>query len=73
MVLSFDSAGQGQHLILKEDKGFELSGAGGRFEPETAVLTSDGDEVMVGSNTVADSVKIRYAWAINSAAAIFNT
>lgn len=73
VVLSFDCGGEGQRLILKHDKGFELSGADGKFEPAAAVLTPDGDEIIVGSETVADPVKIRYAWANNPTVAIFNT
>lgn len=73
VVLSFDPGGQGQRLILKDDQGFELSGADGKFEPATAVLSPDSDEIIVGSETVGDPVKIRYAWANNPTVAIFNT
>ena len=73
VVLSFDPGGQGQRLILKDDQGFELSGADGKFEPATAVLSPDSDEIIVGSEAVGDPVRIRYAWANNPSVAIFNT
>lgn len=73
VVLSFDSGGKDQRLVLKDDKGFELAGADGKFYPALAILGQNGNHIIVAADSVADPVQVRYAWANNPAATIYNS
>jgi hypothetical protein len=70
-VLSFDSGGAGQDLVLNGDGGFDLAGADGIFHPAQAVL--EGGEIVVQADSVDSPRTVRYAWEDNPAATLFNT
>jgi sialate O-acetylesterase len=73
VVLSFDPSGKDQRVVLKDDKGFELAGADGKFHPALATLGPNGNQIIVAAASVTDPVQVRYAWANNPTVAIFNT
>ncbi len=64
LILSFSDVGTG--LITKKGntlKGFAIAGSDGKFVWAKAVI--QGDKIIVSSDTVANPVKVRYAWADN--------
>jgi sialate O-acetylesterase len=73
VLLLFDPGGKNQRVVLKGNNGFELAGADGKFLPASAVLGPDGNEIIVAADKVADPVQVRYAWANNPPATIYNS
>jgi sialate O-acetylesterase len=73
VVLSFDAGGKGQELVLKDDAGFELAGTDGNFRQAPAVLGPESNEITVSTDIVAEPVLIRYAWADNPPATVYNS
>ena len=70
--LQFDHVGSG--LTTPDDtplKGFAIAGADSAFAWAEARI--DGDEVVVYSPDVQDPVAVRYGWANNPAANLYNT
>ncbi len=69
--LSFDHINGG--LIAKDDKpleGFSIAGKDGNFVWAQAQI--DGETVLVWSDSVAEPVAVRYAWANNPACNLYN-
>jgi sialate O-acetylesterase len=69
--LSFDHAEGG--LVARDGerlKGFAVAGKDGRFVWADAVI--EGDEVVVSSPEVKRPAAVRYAWADNPAANLYN-
>ena len=66
-AVSFDHVGSGLIARGGELRGFALAGADKRFVWADARI--DGDRVIVWSDSVADPVAVRYAWANNPPAA----
>ncbi|MEN6309240.1 MAG: GDSL-type esterase/lipase family protein [Anaerohalosphaeraceae bacterium] len=52
-------------------KGFEVADAGGRWYPACAMI--DGNQVILFNSEVADPVAMRYGWAPNPQATLYNT
>ncbi|MFH6936298.1 sialate O-acetylesterase [Flavobacterium sp. FlaQc-30] len=64
LILSFSNVGTG--LVIKngnELKEFAIAGTDGKFIWAKAVIK--GDKIIVSNDSVADPVKVRYAWADN--------
>jgi sialate O-acetylesterase len=69
--LSFDHAEGG--LVARDGErlaGFAVAGEDGRFVWANAII--DGDEVVVSSPAVKRPAAVRYAWADNPAANLYN-
>jgi len=65
MVLSFfDVAGGWRPFDVAEPRGFTIAGADRKFVPARAAIEKDG-RITVWSDTVAEPVAVRYAWADN--------
>jgi hypothetical protein len=62
-----------QEIRAQGSSGAAFGMSGSWVESGTAVLSPDSGEIIVGSETVGDPVKIRYAWANDPTVAIFNT
>jgi sialate O-acetylesterase len=73
VTLSFDPGGKGQQLLLKDKtlNGFELAGADGKFVSAAAELQNN--KITLTATGVNAPQKIRYAWADNPNASLFNT
>jgi sialate O-acetylesterase len=64
-VLSFrDVAGGWRPFDVAEPQGFTIAGAERKFTPARAAIRKDG-RIEVWSDSVADPVAVRYAWADN--------
>jgi sialate O-acetylesterase len=74
VILHFDSIGDG--LMLKGDTllGFEVAGKDGEYANAQGYIRSDesGNYVVVSSMAVTSPVSVRYAWADNSPANLYN-
>ncbi|MFZ4777472.1 MAG: sialate O-acetylesterase [Terrimicrobiaceae bacterium] len=66
----FDSAGSGLECRGETLQGFAVAGDGGRFVWASANI--DNEEVVVSSPDVSRPTSVRYAWADNPAANLFN-
>jgi len=65
LVLSFDHvAGGWRPFDVAEPRGFTIAGADGAFVTARAAIRPDG-RIEVWSDTVAEPVAVRYAWADN--------
>jgi sialate O-acetylesterase len=71
--VAFELAGANQKLVLKSlnPSGFEIAGADGVFYPADALIRDS--EVMVSAVSVPNPAVIRYAWADNPPATVFNS
>jgi sialate O-acetylesterase len=71
--VAFDVGGANQKLVLKSlnPSGFEIAGADGVFYPADALIRDS--EVMVSAESVQNPTAIRYAWADNPPATVFNS
>jgi sialate O-acetylesterase len=71
--VSFDTGGKDQKLVLKgaEPNGFEIAGADGKFF--SAVATLGDREVWFAASSVPNPKAVRYAWAGNPPASLFNS
>ena len=72
IVLSFDHVGKGLADQNKDGglHGFAISGDGKKFVWADAIIS--GDKVIVSSPKVPNPVAVRYAWADNPAASLYN-
>jgi len=78
MRIYFDHVGKGlrgpdpQHPAAKGQalSGFEIAGRDGRFQPAQARI--DGDTVVVEAGDVPAPLRVRYLWANNPVASLFN-
>lgn len=72
-TLSFDAGGKGQNLVFKDavTNGFELAGADGKFVPATAHV--NGNTIVLTTAEITTPCSVRYAWADNPPATVFNT
>ncbi|MEN2402515.1 sialate O-acetylesterase [Flavobacterium sp. MC2016-06] len=64
LILSFSDVGSG--LIAKNNtplKGFAIAGNDGKFVWADAVI--EGDKIIVSNASIANPIKVRYAWADN--------
>jgi sialate O-acetylesterase len=66
----FTSVGDGLVLHTGADRTFEVAGADGVFHP--ALARVDGETVIVSSPRVAHVSSVRYGWADNPEATLFN-
>lgn len=73
VTLSFDPGGQEQRVVFKNSStnGFELAGADGVFVPAAADL--QGNTLVITAPGVGAPQAVRYAWADNPSATLFNT
>ncbi len=71
MRVYFDHVGGGLTAKGGSLKGFEVAGADGHFE--AAQATIDGETVVVSAPGVARPMRVRYAWANDPPASLFNT
>ncbi|MDR0505436.1 MAG: beta galactosidase jelly roll domain-containing protein [Dysgonamonadaceae bacterium] len=62
VILSFKE-GNGDFMPVAELKGFAIAGADGIFHPANARI--EGKQIVVWNETIAQPVKVRYAWANN--------
>lgn len=71
--VAFDVGGANQKLVLKSlnPSGFEIAGADGVFYPADALIRDS--EVIVSAVSVPNPAAIRYAWADNPPATVFNS
>ena len=72
VILSFDPGGKGQQLLLKDKtlNGFELAGADGKFV--SAAVEVRQNDITLRAPNISAPQKIRYAWADNPHASLFN-
>lgn len=70
IVLKFAEASSGLKAAGDSLIGFELAGKDGAFVPAEARI--DGDAVIVSAVGVAEPAAVRYAWANNPAASLYN-
>ncbi len=70
VVLKFAEASSGLKTAGESLTGFELAGKDGAFVPAEARI--DGEAVLVSAVNVAEPVAVRYAWANNPAASLYN-
>ncbi len=72
--LTFAPGGRDQHLVFRSElgSGFEVAGADGKFMPASAV-EAVGNTLVLASPQVAEPQLVRYAWADNPSASLFNT
>ncbi|WP_286966119.1 sialate O-acetylesterase, partial [Flavobacterium sp. UBA4854] len=72
LILSFSDIGTGFMIKKGNDlKEFAISGTDGKFVWAKAII--DGDKIIVWNDSVANPVKVRYAWADNpSEANLYN-
>jgi len=66
----FEHAASGLVARGGELKGFEISGADGRFQPAAAVI--DGTSLVVSSPSVSAPIQVRYGWADNPSCNLYN-
>ena len=68
--VQFDSIGGG--LMVRGDQltGFAIAGADGKFSHAKALI--DGDSIVVSADGIAEPKTVRYGWANNPAATLFN-
>jgi sialate O-acetylesterase len=73
VTLSFDPGGKDQQIILKdlESSGFELVAADGRII--SAKATVKGNVITLSCKDLLGIDSVRYAWADNPPATLFNT
>lgn len=69
-VLSFENVGGGLKAQGDALKGFSIAGEDKKFHWANAKI--DGNQVVVQSDAVAKPVAVRYAWADNPEATLFN-
>lgn len=68
LILSFSDVGTGLQIKNgNELKEFAIAGNDGKFVWAKAII--DGDKVIVSNDSIAEPVKVRYAWADNPAEA----
>ncbi len=74
LVVQFDVTQKEEQLVAVDKygyvKGFELAGADKHFYPATAEMA--GDKIMLSARQVSKPVSVRYAWAENPDANLFN-
>ncbi|MEI6646765.1 MAG: sialate O-acetylesterase [bacterium] len=72
-TLVFDPGGKDQSLVFKNSatNGFELAGADGKFVPASAQL--NGNTIILIADGMTTPCSLRYAWADNPPATVFNT
>jgi sialate O-acetylesterase len=70
MILSFDHASSGLQVKGGNLTGFVIAGEDKKWMPAEAKI--DGDTVLVSSPGVAAPVAVRYAWADNPVASLYN-
>jgi len=73
VTLAFDPGGKEQSLVFKAcaTNGFEVAGADGAFVPATA--QQNGNTIILAAAGVTTPRAVRYAWADNPPATLFNT
>ncbi|HEX4154023.1 MAG TPA: sialate O-acetylesterase [Acidobacteriaceae bacterium] len=62
--------GEGLHTSGGAVRGFEIAGPNGAFQPADAVI--EGDTVLVHSGGFAAPLRVRYAWASDTDANLYN-
>jgi sialate O-acetylesterase len=71
LILSFTDVGKG--LLAKDNntlKGFAIAGSDGNFVWANATI--EGNKIVVWNDAVSSPVKVRYAWADNPEANLYN-
>jgi sialate O-acetylesterase len=73
VILDFDPGGKEQRVVFRDNStnGFELAGADGVFVPAAADLQEN--TLVVTAPDIAAPEAVRYAWADNPPATLFNT
>lgn len=71
LVLSFKHIADGLQLKSLEDHSFAIAGKDGQFHWAKAKL--DGEQVVLSSPAIQSPVMVRYAWADNPDAALYNS
>ena len=72
VVVEFENIGKGLKSIAEPLGSFELAGEDGKWVEADAKIDDDGDEVIVSSAKVTKPRQVRYAYADNPKATLFN-
>jgi sialate O-acetylesterase len=72
VVIEFKNIGGGLKSIQEPLESFAIAGEDGKWFWADAKIDEDGDEVILSSPNVKSPAKVRYAWADNPKATLFN-
>ena len=72
VTISFDHIGGGLKMVGEHLDAFALAGEDGKWFLAQATFDEAGDKVIVRSDKVSKPAVVRYAWADNPKASLFN-
>jgi sialate O-acetylesterase len=72
-ILAFRDTAQGLKVAGPKPRGFTIAGPAGAFLPALAVITPDRKHILVWNPAIPNPTIVRYAWADNPEANIYNS